>query len=65
MLFLSNRIKGFVQSIILATSFSFAESFSFSVSVKTTGIDHIAVLVDHNERIRFLSFKGARASLLP
>ena len=27
----------------------FAESLSFSVSVKTTGIDHIAVLADSND----------------
>ena len=32
-------------NVIFATSFWCAESFSFSVSVKSTGIDHIAVLV--------------------
>ena len=32
-----------------------AESFSFSVSVKTTGIDHIAVLADSNSRIAHFS----------
>ena len=46
--------------VIFATSFWFAESFSFSVSVKSTGIDPIAVLADskntHLEQIMLLRF---------
>ena len=48
-------------NVIFATSFWFAESSLFSVSVKTSGIDHIAVLADSNEmfirlhsKIRFI-----------
>ena len=48
---LANASLGLLRhycSIIFATSFCFTESFSFSVSVKTTGIDPTAVLADSN-----------------
>ena len=40
--------------VIFAVSVLFVESFSFSVSVKTTGIDHTAVLADSNKLNRTL-----------
>ena len=43
-------------------SFWFAESFSFSASVKTTGIDHIAVLADSNQE-NFVCMSSGRNML--
>ena len=42
----TNNVARARSYVIFATSFWFAESFSFSVSVQTTGMDHIAVLAD-------------------
>ena len=49
----ANNVVRARSYIIFATSFWFAESFSFTVSVKTTGIDHIAVYADSKKSMIF------------